>query len=317
MSVGTRQTKKRFVLGGRGLSQERFQYGGQAVIEGVMMRGKQSMAIAVRKANDEIYVETRRLQSLSSKLRFFGYPLIRGVLALIESLVTGISALTVSANQFADEEDVQLSSWQIAATMVVGFGLAILLFIVLPAFLVRAAESVFQSALVMNLVEGLVRILVFIVYIVAVSRMRDIQRVFEYHGAEHKTIFAYEANESLTVENAKKYDTLHPRCGTAFLLVVMVVSIVVFSVLGKQTLLMRILTRILLLPLVAGISYEVIKLAGKKNAPRIVKWLIYPGLLLQKMTTREPDESQLEVAICALKAVLREEEQSDTVLQGS
>lgn len=149
------------------------------------------------------------------------------------------------------------------------------------------------------------------------SRIRDIQRVFQYHGAEHKVIFAYEANEELTVENAKGYSTLHPRCGTAFLLVVMVVSILVFSFLGKQTLFMRILSRIILLPLVSGISYEIIKLAGREHVPLFIKWLTYPGLLLQRLTTNEPDENQLEVAICALKAVLSKEDNLRSIANGS
>lgn len=296
---------------------ERFQYGGQAVIEGVMMRGRNSVAIAVRKWDDDIYVETREFKSSAWRSAVMKLPVIRGILALIESLSIGISALTFSANQFAEEEDVQLSNGQIAMTMVAGLLLATALFVVLPAFLVRVVEELFSSAVTMNLVEGLIRITVFLLYILLVSRIRDIQRVFQYHGAEHKVIFAYEARDELTVENVRRYSTLHPRCGTAFLLIVMVVSILVFSFLGKQTLLMRILSRIILLPLVAGISYEVIKLAGRERVPAFIRWMIYPGLLLQRLTTNEPDDSQLEVAIRALKAVLSREDNLESIAKGS
>jgi uncharacterized protein YqhQ len=286
---------------------ERFQYGGQAVIEGVMMRGRDSVAIAVRRSDDDIKVETREFKSATTRFPILKLPVIRGVLAFIESLSIGIYALMFSADQFADEQDVQLSYGQIAITMIIGFLLAIALFVVLPAFIVRTIETLFSSSIVMNLIEGLIRIVVFLLYIFSVSKIRDIQRVFQYHGAEHKVIYAFEADEELTTENAKKYSTLHPRCGTALLLVVMLVSILIFSFLGKQTLLMRILSRIILLPVVAGISYEIIKLAGKKRVPVFIRWLIYPGMLLQKFTTKEPDEKQLEVAIYALNAVLSKE----------
>lgn len=286
---------------------ERFQYGGQAVIEGVMMRGRDSVAIAVRRSDDDIKVETREFKSATTRFPILKLPVIRGVLAFIESLSIGIYALMFSADQFADEQDVQLSYGQIAITMIIGFLLAIALFVVLPAFIVRTIETLFSSSIVMNLIEGLIRIVVFLLYIFSVSKIRDIQRVFQYHGAEHKVIYAFEAEEELTTENAKKYSTLHPRCGTALLLVVMLVSILIFSFLGKQTLLMRILSRIILLPVVAGISYEIIKLAGKKRVPVFIRWLIYPGMLLQKFTTKEPDEKQLEVAIYALNAVLSKE----------
>lgn len=286
---------------------ERFQYGGQAVIEGVMMRGRDSVAIAVRRSDDDIKVETREFKSATTRFPILKLPVIRGVLAFIESLSIGIYALMFSADQFADEQDVQLSYGQIAMTMIIGFLLAIALFVVLPAFIVRTIETLFSSSIVMNLIEGLIRIVVFLLYIFSVSKIRDIQRVFQYHGAEHKVIYAFEAEEELTTENAKKYSTLHPRCGTALLLVVMLVSILIFSFLGKQTLLMRILSRIILLPVVAGISYEIIKLAGKKRVPVFIRWLIYPGMLLQKFTTKEPDEKQLEVAIYALNAVLSKE----------
>lgn len=286
---------------------ERFQYGGQAVIEGVMMRGRDSVAIAVRRSDDDIKVETREFKSATTRFPILKLPVIRGVLAFIESLSIGIYALMFSADQFADEQDVQLSYGQIAMTMIIGFLLAIALFVVLPAFIVRTIETLFSSSIAMNLIEGLIRIVVFLLYIFSVSKIRDIQRVFQYHGAEHKVIYAFEAEEELTTENAKKYSTLHPRCGTALLLVVMLVSILIFSFLGKQTLLMRILSRIILLPVVAGISYEIIKLAGKKRVPVFIRWLTYPGMLLQKFTTKEPDEKQLEVAIYALNAVLSKE----------
>ncbi len=284
-------------------------YGGQAVIEGVMMRGKKSMALAVRKPDGEILVNKYPLKPMAGKWKILRLPFVRGTFVLIESLILGINTLMESANYFIDDEEEELNAGEVVITLLLGLALSIGLFIVLPAFIIRFwVEGVIDRPLLLNLAEGFVRIAIFLIYLFIISRMKDIQRVFEYHGAEHKVIHAYEAGEKLNVDNAAKYSTMHPRCGTSFLLVVMVVSVLVFSILGKQTLFMRILSRILLFPVVAGISYEVIRLAGKRNKSRFVGWLTAPGLWLQALTTRQPDMEQLEVAIAALEGVLLQEE---------
>ena len=283
---------------------DRFQYGGQAIIEGVMMRGRRSLAIAVRRPDKEIVVDTRPMGSLSRRYRLLRLPLIRGVVMLIESLVVGMQALMYSANQvFEDEEE--LSPLELAGTLVLALGLFVVLFIVAPNLFATWLQGALAGRVVLaNLAEGILRILIFLLYVLGISRIKDIQRVFEYHGAEHKVIHTYEHGSDLTVENARTFSTLHPRCGTNFLLIVMIVSVLVFSALGKQTLLMRIVSRIVLLPVVAGVSYEVMKVAAHPRLSKYIGWMSYPGLMLQKLTTREPDDSQLEVAIRALNTVL-------------
>ena len=284
-------------------------YGGQAVIEGVMMRGPHNVAIAVRKPDNDIIVEERPVNSITKKLPFLKLPFFRGTIMLFESLIIGIQALTFSASQAAADEEEQLSPLEMTLTVGVAVILGILLFIVTPTSAARLLYSL-ESVVLINFLEGLLRIGIFLVYVLAISRMKDIQRVFQYHGAEHKVISTFEANEKLTVENARKYSQLHPRCGTSFLLIVMVIMVFIFSFLGKQDLLMRIVSRILLLPVVAGVSYEVLKLSGKYCNSPLMKIIITPGLWLQKLTTREPDDSQLEVAIASLKSVLAKEEMS-------
>ncbi len=286
----------------------RYQYGGQAVIEGVMMRGRDSAAIAVRRPDGDISVKMRDIDS-SKRPAILKAPFIRGVVTLIESLVVGMESLMYSANESSEEEE-QLSGGEVVLSLVMAFGLFILLFIVLPNVLVAFRQKHIPSVVLVNLLEGVLRIAIFLVYIVAISKMEDIQRVFAYHGAEHKTIAAWEAGEELTVDNARKYSTLHPRCGTSFLLIVMVLSILVYSFLGEQTLGERILSRLILLPVLAGLSYEVLKLAGRPNPSVFVKWLSAPGLALQKLTTREPDDSMLEVAIASLNAVIEKDQAS-------
>lgn len=280
------------------------QYGGQAVIEGVMMRGPEHLAIAVRKSNQEIILEHREINSITKRFPLLKWPLLRGVVALVESLVIGMKALSFSANQSLEEGEEELSTKELAFSMGLAFALGILLFVVAPTALTRLVDKFVPDVFLQNLIEGGIRITIFLLYILVISRMKDIQRVFQYHGAEHKVIHAYEAGEKLIVENIQKYSTLHPRCGTSFLLIVMVVSIFMFAFLGKQVLWWRILSRLILMPLVAGISYELIKLSGKYGNRPLVKILIGPGLLLQKLTTREPDDSQVEVAIKALEGVL-------------
>jgi uncharacterized protein YqhQ len=284
-------------------------YGGQAVIEGVMMRGPGLIATAVREPLGGITVKKDPLVSITEKYPILKKPMVRGVVALGESLVYGLKALSFSA-QAAGEEGEELTNKEIAMTMLFSVALAIGLFVVIPTYAAKFIHSTVTDATVLNLFEGILRLVIFLAYIIGISMMKDIRRVFEYHGAEHKTIHAQEAGVPLTPENVRPFSTLHPRCGTNFLLIVMIVSIVMFAFLGWPSLWERILSRVILMPLVAGIAYEVIRFAGRSDS----KWVavaILPGLWLQKLTTREPDDSQLEVAISALKAVLPEEIQAE------
>lgn len=275
--------------------------GGQAVIEGVMMRGPRFVATAVREPSGEISVKKERVSSLSQRYPILKKPMFRGVLALGESLVLGLKSLSYSA-QRAGEEGEELSNREIMMTMLFSLGLAVVLFVIIPTAAAKYLHGSRSDPFWLNLAEGALRMAIFLAYIYGISRLKEIQRVFQYHGAEHKTIHAYEAGVDLTVENVQKYSTLHPRCGTAFLLVVMVVSIIMFAFLGWPDLWIRILSRIALLPVVAGVSYEIIRFAGRSRGG-IVRWAILPGLWLQKITTRQPDDDQVEVAIQALEAV--------------
>ncbi len=276
------------------------------MLEGVMMRGKHSMAIAVRRPDGDISVKVNTISS-SSRMGFLKWPFIRGVVNLIDSLVIGMNALMYSANEVTGDDE-QLSPAEMTLTLVMGLGLFILLFIVVPNIAAGFIQRNVSNIVVVNLLEGLFRIVIFIVYLLAVSKMKDIDRVFQYHGAEHKTISTWEAGEEIRVSNAMKYSTLHPRCGTNFLLIVMIISILIFSFLGRQTVLMRILSRVLLLPVVAGVSYEFLKFAGSHDDNPIIRCAIWPGLMLQKLTTRQPDPSQLEVAIVSLKAAMERDD---------
>jgi uncharacterized protein YqhQ len=274
--------------------------GGQAVIEGVMMRGPKMTAIAVRKGS-QIIIKKEENWSLSDKYKILKAPIIRGMLSLIEMLVIGIQALSYSAGIVGEEEE-QLTKKDITIAIVSALGFAVLLFIIIPTVAVKGIGSTITNPLWLNFLEGLVRIIIFLVYLFTISRMKDIRRVFEYHGAEHKTVHCYENNEKLTVENVRKYKTLHPRCGTSFLMIVMIISILLFSLFGWPGPVARIVSRILLLPLVAGISYEFIRIAGSERFP-LIKVLNVPGIWLQMLTTREPDDMQIETAIEALKCV--------------
>jgi uncharacterized protein YqhQ len=289
--------------------------GGQAVIEGVMMRGSASIATAVRKSSGEIEVSVEKFTPFTKRNKFFGLPVVRGFVALIESLVIGINALNKSAEYFEDEvEETKIDEWfkrvfkeksgaaANAFTLMVALAAAVGLFFILPTF----AANIFVLAGItdpfqLNIFEGLIRVAIFLIYVYLIGKMEDIQRVFQYHGAEHKAIFCYENDMPLTAENAGGFVRLHPRCGTNFMFLVMIVSIVVFSLTGWETLAERILSRVILLPVVSGITYEIIRWMGVSDS-KISQILSYPGLMLQKLTTREPDRSQLEVAIAALIA---------------
>lgn len=297
--------------------------GGQAVLEGVMMRGMERTAIAVRLPDGRIHMKTKKN---TASARWTRIPLLRGVVSFVISLVEGTKTLTWSADVAEyfmedDEEEYEPGRfetwltgrigengvWQlmIFLSVLIALVFAIGVFVLLPTAAIGWLKPFVHSAVALNLIEGVLRIIMFIVYIAAISRMKDIRRVFEYHGAEHKTIHCFENNLELTPANAQQFYTLHPRCGTSFLMFVMVVSLVLFSLLGWPDLLMRIVSRILLLPVVAGLSYELLKWAGRSDN-WLVRVLSIPGLYLQKLTTREPDDSQLEIAIAALKGVLVE-----------
>ena len=280
--------------------------GGQAVIEGVMMRGPGKVATAVRNPDGRIEVEKGPVHSIADKYPILKKPMLRGSVSLVESLVLGIRSLSYSA-KMAGEEDEQLSDKEMAGTIIFAFVLAAVLFIAIPTGAAKFFHFITDDPVFLNLMEGFLRLAIFLGYIWGISRMKDIRRVFQYHGAEHKTIHCYEAGLPLTVENVQKFSRLHPRCGTNFLLIVMLVSIFVFAFLGWPSLAERIASRILLLPVVAGISYEIIRLAGRSENP-IIQTAIKPGLWLQYLTTRPPEDDMVAVAIESLKAVLPEEE---------
>lgn len=281
--------------------------GGQAVIEGVMMRGKTHVAVAVRQPDGEISVDVRPVNSISDRYPILKKPFLRGVVSLVESLVMGMKALAYSA-QVSGDEDEKLDSKEMALTIAVSAGLAILLFIVIPTWSMRFLTGITQDHMALNLAEGVLRMAIFLAYIAAISSMNDIQRVFQYHGAEHKTIYTYEAGLPLKVENVRPFSTLHPRCGTNFLMIVMLISMFIFTFLGWPSLLERIASRIILMPVIAGVSYELIRYAGAHTDNPLVRIAITPGLLLQKLTTCQPDDSQIEVAIASLKAVVPPED---------
>ena len=282
--------------------------GGQAVLEGVMMRGVSTWAVAVRTPEDEIEITSEPLVSWAKRHRVLRWPVVRGVVALAESLKIGFRALAISANaQLEEDEEGQkeeIGGWLWGLTIALSLALAIGLFFVVPVSATSLIKDQLGSAFLFWLVEGVLRTAIFIGYIVAISRLPDLRRVFEYHGAEHKTISCYEAGDRLTPARAELYSRLHPRCGTSFLLIVMVLAIFVFAPIGLPEWYWLVLSRILGIPLIAGLSYEVIKWAGKNRRKRWVRTLMWPGLMLQNLTTRQPDREQLAVAIAALEAVL-------------
>lgn len=293
--------------------------GGQAVIEGVMMRGSKGTATAVRKNNGEIEIDFKSGILLTKKYRVFSLPIIRGFITLIDSLIVGIKTLNYSATFFVeDEEDddsepSKIDKWvesvfkDKADDVIMGLSLvfsmiiSLILFFLIPTFSANGFKKLgVDNIIVLNIFEGIIRVCIFIIYIYIISKMDDIKRVFQYHGAEHKTIFCYEKEIELTPENAKSQGRLHPRCGTNFMFLVMIVSIILFSFTGWNSIYQRMLYRIILLPIVSGVTYELIKWLGN-NENSFSRLVAYPGLMLQKITTQEPDLKQLEVAICALK----------------
>jgi uncharacterized protein YqhQ len=294
--------------------------GGQAVLEGVMMRGVSTWAVAVRKplpeqltdkgldpeegARGEIDVQSFPLVSVLKRHRVLRLPVIRGVVALVESLSIGFKALGISANAQLPEDEKEISGGTWAGTVALALALAVGLFFLLPVGITSLFRDALPNSIVFVIVEKLIRITIFLGYLVLLSRLKDLRRVFEYHGAEHKTISCYEAGLELTPENAQRFSRLHPRCGTSFLLIVMIVAIFVFAPLGTPEWYWLFISRIVGIPLVAGLAFEVIKAFGRNRRKRWARALMWPGMQLQKLTTREPDLSQLAVAIAAMEAVL-------------
>ena len=308
--------------------------GGQAVIEGVMMRAPNALVIAVRKPNGEVAVKEDVWRSLSNRLKFLKWPLIRGSIVFVEALINGLQALSFSANQaLVDEKGKgadRLSSFALTLVTALAFGIGILFFVVLPHYLTGFLGRFFGRDLNVDsfsfhLIDGGIKVFFFVSYIYFISFMKDIRRIFQYHGAEHKCIFAYEAGEELTVQNCQRFSTLHPRCGTAFLLLVFLISIFLFSVtfpflpkfpsLGKtlENLVYVGIKLPLLFP-IAGIAYEVIKISGRKPDHPLLRWLIAPGLWLQRLTTQPPTDDQIEIALRALQGALRLETGQKAVL---
>jgi uncharacterized protein YqhQ len=293
------------------MTDNRIYYGGQAVIEGVMMRGKHVMAVATRKPDGEIGVRTEKLAPIFVG-RWRKFPFIRGIIALIESLILGIQTLMYSANVALEAENTKLSGWTTWGIIIVAMAFSIGVFFMLPLLIANPIKS-HVSAIVFNLVEGIVRVIIFVVYLKIVSMMKDIKRVFAYHGAEHKAINTFEAGEPLDVEHARKFTTANPRCGTSFLFAVMVIAILVFSVVGKPAIGWLIASRILLLPVIASLGYEFIYITSRHCDNPVMKVLLTPGLWLQSLTTREPDDKQLEVGLEALKHVVAEEKEPEEI----
>ncbi len=290
------------------MSENRSSIGGQAVIEGVMMRSPTQYATAVRTPEGRIVIQKTPFKSFVRRFKFLNIPVLRGAFALVETLYIGIQSLTFSASQAVEDNKPQkkkgkvVTSLAFAGSIVMALGLGLLLFFYIPLLLTEVLG--FENGIVFNLVDGVFRLAIFLLYIFAISRWREMKRVFQYHGAEHMTIYAFESGEELTTDNVKKYSTFHPRCGTSFLIVVMLVSVLVFVFLGRPETVGDRLLRFAFIPVIAGISFEFIKLSGRKKLAKWFKPAVWPGLALQRITTRPPTDDMLEVAIAALDASL-------------
>jgi uncharacterized protein YqhQ len=284
--------------------------GGQAVIEGVMMRGLSGYTVAVRQPDGNVALKKDRLVSVAKKYPFLKTPVLRGSVVLIQSLILGMRALNYSASVSSEGKDgePEMSNWAIASSMILALGMGVGLFILAPLGLTNLIRHYLvpeMSNLGYNVIDGIIRALFFFIYVYSISFMDEIRRVFQYHGAEHKTVYTFEANEELTVENARTKSTLHPRCGTSFLMFVMAISIVVFSLIPSTApFAVKFGARIVLIPLIAGLAYEVIRFSARHLSNPGCRMLIKPGLWLQRITTKEPDDKQLEVAIIALREAL-------------
>ncbi|GAB6267791.1 MAG: DUF1385 domain-containing protein [Smithella sp.] len=278
--------------------------GGQAIIEGVMMRHGNKIAAAVRRPDKEIVFQEREYIPLTKRYKPLGWMFVRGTITLFEMMIIGIQFLMFSANVALEEEEKKPQGWEMYVSLVLSFAVAIFFFVVVPAFFFTKIKVYVGSLVVLNILEGCVRLGIFLAFLSVTLLMKDMRRVYMYHGSEHKTVFAWEDGQELTVENVKKYSTRHPRCGTSFILFVMIISVLIFSLLGRPDFLHRVIYKILLLPVIAGISYETIRFTGKYSRFKLVQVLSWPGLALQRITTREPDDDQIEVAIAAMKKVV-------------
>ncbi len=278
--------------------------GGQALIEGVMMRHGNRIAAAVRRPDKEIVFQEREYIPLTKRYKILGWMFIRGTITLFEMMIVGIKCLMFSAEVALSEEEKKPKGWEMYLSFIISFTVAIFFFVVVPAFFFTKIKIFVSNLILLNILEGCVRLGIFLCFLSATLLMKDMRRTYMYHGAEHKTVFAWEHGQELTVENVKRFSTRHPRCGTSFILFVMIVSILIFSLLGRPDFLHRVLYKILLLPVVAGISYEAIRFTGKYSHSKLVQLLSWPGLMLQKITTREPSDDQIEVAIAAMKKVI-------------
>ena len=288
----------------KGKKEPSLAFGGQAVMEGVMMRSKDHLVVCVRQPNNEIVTKTEELHSLSEKYRFLKLPFLRGILALFETLYSGIKGIYFSANAaFGDDEEESLNPKEIAVVVAVAICLSVLLFSVTPFFLTSLLNL--GGGVIFNIAEGVVRLSFLLAYLAAVSLVGDFKRIFQYHGAEHTAINAYESGVELNVENARKYSRFHARCGTSFLLIVTSISILFFSIMPSADYLVRLSYRVVLIPVISAVSYELLKLSDRYRDSRIMRVLVAPGLALQHLTTRQPDDEMIEVAIKAVKEVER------------
>lgn len=284
---------------------EKHYYGGQAVIDGVMMRGQKTLVTAVRHPRGEVVTDIQTLSPMYSGAAR-RMPFVRGVIVMIESLVLGIKSLMFSANVSLEEEEEKVSGGMIWLILILALGMVVGLFFILPLLLTRLLHI--QSSILFNLVDGLIRVAFFVIYLRLMGLMKDLKRVFAYHGAEHKTVNAYEAGVPLQVDSVRRYSTAHVRCGTSFLFAVVIISVLVFALAGLHATWLMILSRIVLVPVIAGISYEIIYFAGRHSDNVVARIVSRPGLWLQSLTTREPDDSQIEVAIAALNKVIESEQ---------
>ncbi|MBD3361458.1 DUF1385 domain-containing protein [Candidatus Woesearchaeota archaeon] len=275
--------------------------GGQAVIEGVMMKSKKRIVTSVRKGK-KIISKKREFTPIIQRKRIYRLPILRGIISLFELMIVGMQELTWSADQQTEEHEGKMKWWQILLTFIISIGAVIGIFIVAPYYLTKIFYS--QINIWFNLIDGLFRVLLFVLYLAAIGLMKDMKRVFQYHGAEHKAVNCYEADEKLTVSNVKKYSTIHSRCGTSLLVFVIIISILLFSLIKDPRWFVNIPFRILFVPIIIGISYEIIKLSTKFKNSLVLKTLMAPGLWTQRLTTREPDSKQIEVAIKSLKKAL-------------
>ena len=278
--------------------------GGQAIIEGVMMRYGNKIAAAVRKPDKEIAIQERYYVPLTKRYTLLGLLFVRGFVTLMEMMVIGMKCLLFSAELALTENEKKPQKWEMTVSVMISFIAAIFFFVVIPAYFFTLLKNAVSSTLLLNILEGFIRLGIFLCFLGSTLLMEDMRRVFMYHGAEHKTVFAWENGQELTVDNIKKFSTRHPRCGTSFLLVVMVTAILVFSLLGRPDFVHRVLYKLMLFPVIAGISYEVIRFTGKYRNWKWVQVLSWPGLMLQKITTREPTDDQIEIAIAAMKKVI-------------